>query len=129
MAKEQIATFLGPSKELVIAGQYAYAYSGFITSPASTATFTMLEFKTPNNVIVANADFFYPTYTGDNFRYRILFNGQNIMGVEVAHGADANLLNPIELIIPPLTNVLITAASTVGNAVVQCCTVIGRVYA
>jgi len=129
MAKKQIATFLAPSKSLVIAGEYAYAYSGFITSPASTDTFTLLQFKTPNNVIVAKADFFYPTYTGDNFRYRILFNGQNIVGVEVAHGADANLLNPIDLIIPPLTNVLITAESTVGNAVIQCCTVIGRIYA
>jgi len=107
---------------------YAYAYSGFVTSPASTDTFTLLEFTTGSEFIVAKADFFYPVYTGDNFQYRILMNGENITGHEVIHGADANLINPINLVIAPFTKVELTAKSTVGNAVDQAATVIGRVY-
>jgi len=109
-------------------GTHCYAYSGFVTSPASTATFTLLEFTTGSGFIVAKADFFYPTYTGDNFRYRILIDDVNLIGIEVAHGADANLLNPIDIIVPPLSTVKFTAASTVGNAVDQCATFTGRVY-
>jgi len=108
--------------------QFAYAFSGFITSPASTATFTLLEFSTGAGFIVAKADFFYPIYTGDNFQYRILVNDEDVTGHEVIHGSDANLLNPIDLIIAAYSRVKFTAKSTVGNAVVQAATFQGRVY-
>lgn len=108
--------------------QFAFAFSGFITSPASTDTFTLLEFSTGAGFIIAKADFFYPTYTGDNFQYRILVNDENVVGHEVIHGADANLINPIDLVIAPYSRVKFTAKSTVGNAVVQAATFQGRVY-
>jgi len=118
----------GVGKSLNYVGEFAFAYSGFVTSPASTDTFTLLEFTTGSGLIIAKADFFYPTYSNDNFRYRILINDEDVVGVEVAHGADANLLNAVDLVVPAYSTVKFTAASTVGNAVDQCATFTGKVY-
>ena len=120
MAKKNIATFLSGGKGLVIAGNHAYAYSGFITT-ASGTTKTYLDFTTGKEYIIAKLTFAGPLLitnsgAGDNMVYQVSFNGINI---HIAKNATKNENSPfeahVELLIPPLTEVIVEGQSDGSN--------------
>jgi len=132
MAKKQATTFLGPSKGLSVSGAYLYAYSGelFITDD----TTDLLSFVTGKWTSLIKIQFFYSNEAqGDDVMFKISLNGSLISTLQIGgsttvntHGNDWDYL---ELVIPPLTNVLITGENisdtdprTVGS------TVTGRIY-
>jgi len=127
MAKKQIATFLGPNKGISIVGTHAYSYSGVVSVNDTEAS--LIETTTGKYYLVGQISFGYPDFSNDNFRYRIYMNGQQLWGIEVLSGADANLIDPIDIVVPPNTTIRITADNvSSGNAVNQVATMLGRVY-
>jgi len=132
MAKKQIATFLAPSKSLVITGSHAYAYSGIIAvGAAGVATYsTLLDFSTGNTYLMAQVQFNRGSSaaSANDYVWRIYLNGNIIM--EFDDTASDRTEYPINLIIPPHTDVQVTAANISTTTPTNLTALLtGRVYA
>jgi len=132
MAKKQIATFLGPSLALSYAGDHCYAYSGLYAVSGSLQTH--LEFTTGKQYIVGTvfcngaADVTNVT-RGQETVFQIKFNGINVAQLKTSSETDDN--NPTiwnDLLIPPLTTVLVTVISDAANFGETSVVFTGRVY-
>jgi len=136
MAKTKIgsnAIFSGPQKGLSIVLDRCYAYSGIIV--ATTAEQTALQFATPNAIIIAdiqcNAYLQYANVTQRQGGYKISFNGQ-IVALITAPTSNAYAPSTVsqELIIPPLTDVLIQTVCGADDADnYATINLVGRLYA
>ena len=118
MAKKQIATFLAPSKSLVIAGNHCYAYSG--EYGASTSAQTMLSFTTGkdyiNSILQCNGFINVASANiggGSLGAFTVDFNGVRVANLKIT-GSDETAPYSITqpLIIPPLTDVVIQCISS-----------------
>ena len=110
MAKKQIATFLAPSKSLVIAGSHCYAYSG--ETAVTNVLTTLLSFQTGKEYIVGNWFSGFNEVTGNDHEFILFLNGIEVQAIVMAdsaitYGRDM----PIPCIIPPLTLVEIKASN------------------
>ena len=126
MAKKQIATFLAPSKGLVIAGSHCYAYSGLVAG-SSSAYQTLLSFTTGSKVIKAKFQYADSYEGGDTRSLKIEMNG-NVIYENVYDTAPLQYTDGvIHLIIPPLTT--LQCSFRVGTTTVNGSMLItGRVY-
>lgn len=120
-------SFTGPSEAIELVGQHAYAYSGILTINDSETS--LIEATTGNYYLVGRITFSYPEYNSDNFRYKIFLNGAQIWGMEVGGGTDANLVDPVNIVIPSYTELKITAVNVGGsNPIKQVALMAGRIY-
>ena len=130
MAKKQIATFLGTGKHLSIIGSHCAAYSGDFASDAGNDT-VYLNFATGAEYIVGTCQFHYgQSGQGDNYGYRIKFNGTTITTYTSTGGEEESEPDkPIPLVIPPFTEVLMSCqnlTSSTGRR--QSVIFVGRVH-
>jgi len=131
MAKKRIATFLGTQKGLSIVGTHAYAFSGSIAIDNTTNDNTYLKFTTGNFTFVGSMQGNISSLPGagtDDFQYKIFFNGAIVQSYIIG-GAKPTSHNEIWLIIPPYTEVEITAADvTQASTIENCVSLAGRIY-
>jgi len=119
MAKEHSATFLGAGLGLTIAKNYAYGYSGAVSVGAVQSThYDLLNFTTGNHIIRGN---FQPCSFEEanvvyDFQWKVTFNGIQIYAFIVESGHDYTPYEEINLIIPPLTTVVISASNPAAAA-------------
>ena len=129
--RNETATYAGPQLGITYLGEHAYAYSGLHDSGASSAEVIFLDFSTGSEYIVGKFQFFYATDTvqGSDMIYRIKLNDQIISQYidieDIRMAGDPH--QPIPIVIPPLTHVVITVASIAG-AQQQATMFTGRVY-
>jgi len=122
------ASVASTGKGIRYIGQHAYAYSGSVDVVNSTVT--LLEFTTGSGYIVGS---FQPQYFdnagAENFQFKVLFNSIQVAGCVLDKIEGYTPFEETELIIPPLTNVLITAIN-VSDADTRkmAAIIIGRVY-
>jgi len=118
MAKKQIATFLGPSKNLIYIGSKTWGgWSGNgVTTSGSDAT--LFDFQSPNVGLKAIGSFsFNENNLSANQQIGLLINlnGNDIYRMIVKKSSDAGFTNldsdNIGFIIPPLTRVIITSTT------------------
>ena len=100
---------MGISQLLNYIGNHAYAYSGKVE--VDNTDTTLLKFRTNNTYFVGK---YQPQYMDDgtlthNLRTDIKLDGQLIAQVEVTSSLDYTPFDEIHLIIPPFTDVLVTA--------------------
>ena len=127
MSKKQIATFLGPQKGLTVAGDYCYAYSGNVSvgQPAKQ----MLLFQSPKEPIKGTLTMTKNNTDGDDYIYRLYFNGILVIGWANDYSAGGWNQVTMPIIIPPLTEVEVTAYNDTGdNGRNINATIVGRVY-
>ena len=134
MAKKQIATFLGPSKTLVIVGSHCYAFSGAISTSAGSYV-TALDFTTGKEYIDAHLELYIddttPIGQNDAYGFKIEINGSEVCRMELDDRStprSRQLSNNINFIIPPLSNVIISlygesAETNLGTFMLK-----GRIY-
>jgi len=133
MAKKRIATFLGPQLGLSVLGEHAYAYSGVVSVGNSETD--MLNFQSENNYMVCSWFANFNQLTSDpiateDFRFILYLNGLQIAMMETADSQSATRATVQDIIIPPNTNVKVTARNYTGSVTEPCGVVItGRVYA
>ena len=124
-------SFTGPAEALEIVGQHAYAYSGSIAIDGTTNDNTYLKFTTGNYYFVGSMQGNVSSLPGagtDDFQYKIFFNGGVIQSYIIG-GAKPTSHNEIWLVIPPYTEVKITAADiTQGSSIQNCISLAGRIY-
>lgn len=130
MAKTRIgsnAIFTGPQKGLTTIGEHCYAYSGII-SVADSET-DLLNFNTGKEYIRSTVRFCYGVSSSDNFLYKIKFNGQIVMSDASAGTTQAHWNPEYEILIPPLTEVIMTAINqSSDSSYPQSVVLAGKVY-
>ena len=128
MAKKNIATFLAPSKGLVITGSHCYAYSGNV--PVDNNFGELLNFHSGKEYLKVKITYYYAdTDQGDNAIFVLALNGNDIHQMEMANALADHTPPVLYLIIPPLTEVIITGKNASDTDIRQLGAVLtGRVY-
>jgi len=136
MAKEKIgsnATFSGTQKGSTIVKDHLYAYA--VPEAASTSVDTRLSFATGKYYVVGRFTGNASTDPGglDNGNitaWSINFNGVLVAQFKVeSAGEDSPMLGYNDIIIPPLTDVIVLSQSDGDSAGrITTCSIIGRVY-
>ena len=85
--------------------KFAYAYSGVIGVDNNNTT--LLDFNTNSEYLNASIQIFNTSGSGDDMRYTIEFNNVIVVSTYSNSSNDTLLDTPIELVIPPFTNVKI----------------------
>jgi len=129
MSKKQVATFLGPNKGLVTLGEHCYAYSGLIS--VAESELNLLLFHSGKLYIRGTAQFNYASVSNQDYKYKIYFNNQIVQQFNhVQNNPDVITPNVvIPIIIPPLTEVKMSAVNTTDTASLdQIVSFVGRIY-
>tara|TARA_R100001530_G_scaffold135178_1_gene111745 strand:+ start:697 stop:1095 length:399 start_codon:yes stop_codon:yes gene_type:complete len=123
------AIFTGTGQEIVYVKDFCYAYSGVIGNIGSSEA-TMCVFQTPKAVITGKVLFNYVDNDTEDYRYRIYFNGQIVQAIlQGRRDYDFTYENAIPLVIPPLTEVKLTAQNIDNsNERAQIVSFTGRVH-
>jgi hypothetical protein len=130
MAKERIgsnAIFTGPQLGLTVIQSHCYAFSGVIDVNDSETD--LLNFHTGKQYIRATVRFCYGVSSSDNYLYKIKYNGQIVMSDASAGTTQAHWNPEYEILIPPLTEVIMTAINQTGDYLKpQSVVLVGKVY-
>jgi len=123
------ATFTGAGKGISYVGDCAYAYSGVVSVNQNENE--MVVFQSPKGYIKASTMFNYISSAGTElYAFRIYFNGVQIQGtIQGRHDYESKFESDLKLIIPPLTEVKLTAqnvSNTESHDMIVSLT--GRVY-
>jgi len=110
-------------------GNHAYAYSGSVD--ANNVETTALQFDTGNEYILAEFNLCSSQTTGDDFKFRIEMNGEDIMVTTITGPYDISehMNQPLKLVIPANTKVRVTFTNvSTTSAREWFATMSGRVY-
>jgi len=110
-------------------GNHAYAYSGSVD--ANNVETTALQFDTGNEYILAEFNLCSSQTTGDDFKFRIEMNGEDIMVTTITGPYDISehMNQPLKLVIPANTKVRVTFTNvSTSSAREWFATMSGRVY-
>jgi hypothetical protein len=96
-------------------GELVYAYSGDVTLPGDLVNLaTMLEFETGSQLIRGNISWGSDTVGGNDTRVNISMNSERIFVCRYSSGADESNDQPLNIVIPPFSKVLVTMAGEVS---------------
>jgi len=113
-------------------GNYCYAYSGVLTTAGQSQELTLLEFTSGSGFIRALSEpaLAQVSNSGADYLYRVYFNDVVIYFFNVTRFSASveDLKGAINLIIPPFTNVKMTAESNFSGTNDFCWILTGRVY-
>jgi hypothetical protein len=109
-------------------GEHAYLYTGF--SQVNNVRATIAKFSTGNLYIVGTFQPQIDTDTStDNYRYRLLINGEVIISCQTTSATDYSPYEDVEILIPPNSEIEITAENETDSSLNDVGAIlIGRVY-
>ena len=120
------ASVVSTGKGIRYIGKHAYAYSGVQTIASPPNLQTMLDFTTGNNLFVGTVSWCGDAANSWDFYTQILFNDLVVWNATYEDGKFAMSDQPLPLVIPPLTHVVMQLSSAGADNVVM--TMAGRVY-
>lgn len=91
----------------------AYAFSGVLGVDATEAN--LLEFNTNSEYLNAKVQIYNESGSADDFRYKIKYNDVVVMATYQNSGSSGLRDVPFYVIVPPFTNVKITADNISAN--------------
>ena len=105
----------GVGQALNYIGNLVYAYSGDVTLPGDLANeATMLQFETGPELMRGNITWGSDTVGGNDTRINVSLNSERIFICRYAAGDDESNDQPLDVIIPPYSKVLVTMAGEVS---------------
>jgi len=121
-------TITGPDLQYTQDNKHAFAYSG--STDVANSTVSLLKFTSSSGYIVGT---FQPQYFdnagAENFQFKVLFNSIQVAGCVLDKIEGYTPYEEIELIIPPFTDVEITALNVAdADTRKMAAIIIGRVY-
>jgi hypothetical protein len=106
----------GVGTSLNYVGNLVYAYSGDVTLNASLANpTTLLEFTTGAELIFGNVSWGSDVVGGNDTRVNISINNQRIFICRYSNGENESNDQPLNIIIPPFSKILIAIGSEVSE--------------
>jgi len=109
----------GTGLELNYVGDLVFAYSGIVDVGAvQSQEYNLLDFTTGNRTIRAlfQPVSFEPANVTYDFQWKVYFNNVLVYAFIVESGHDYTPYQEIDLIVPPLTGILITAQNPQASA-------------
>ena len=120
-------SFTGAAQALEVIGDHAYAMSGsFASAGGGSADTTYLSFTSGNYYFVGTLQLFEKAAASHERFADVSFNGINIIEIKGDTAPDWLENFPIDLIIPPYTEVQVDAGST--DAAPFSAVLVGRIY-
>ena len=123
------ASTASPGLGLRYVGNWVYATSGVVAIAGSEVS--ALEGTTGTGIIVGDIQFFTDQTAGDNYNFRIYYNGVAVVQALLAatHDSAPYGYYPINVVIPPFTNIKVALSNT-SQGVARNWTILlaGRVY-
>ena len=119
----------GIGETLNIIGDFAYAYSGTVTSDAgSSADKTLLKFTTGNYVLECTLSCQSDETGGATEFFDVTIDGQKVVSAAWDNSASSNTVFdfPLPLVIPPHSNVEILGGAS--NQDIWTAQIVGRIY-
>lgn len=121
-------TITGKDLQFTQDNKHAFAYSGSVD--VANSTITLLKFTSGSGYIVGT---FQPQYFdnagAENFQFKVLFNSIQVAGCVLDKIEGYTPYEEIEIIIPPFTDVEITALNVAdADTRKMAAIIIGRVY-
>jgi len=116
-------------KSFNVIGNHLYGLNGGVDTGGQGVETTVFEATTGNYYVVATARFAINSSSGDDIEFIMYFNGVAMFGEYAQSGTTESDSYPINIIIPPLTEVKITAnnkGSSTGRGIFTIIT--GRIY-
>ena len=129
MAKKQIGTFLGTGNFFTILGEYISALNGGVETSGQNSETTVFQATTGKYYSVSDLRFSINSSSSDDIEIKMYYNGVLVFGEYATSGTTEGDSYPINIIIPPLTEVKITGnnkASTTGRVIFTI--IAGRIY-
>jgi hypothetical protein len=119
----------GTSSSINYIGSHAYAYSGEIS--VNNNETNLLDFSSGPEYIVCKVQFNAAHSSGDDYVFKIYFNGEVVQRYVYAETVDRGVPDqPLYMVIPSYTHVLCSAQNiTDTSANAQIVAITGRVYA
>ena len=106
---------VGVGKTLNYIGKLVYAYSGDVTLVANlNVPTTMLEFETGSELIRGNITWGSDTVGGNDTRVNVSINSERVFICRYNDGENESNDQPLDIIIPPYSKVLITIGAEVS---------------
>jgi len=130
MAKLKLAnaSFKGPQPGVVVVADRLYSYSGSVSVTSSSTN--MNTFETGNYVTVLNIELHgnYNAMGTDVGELQVLMNGSEIVNTQFARIDAMLMIEPITLIVPPLTTLTVNMNTGSGSGTDWQTTITGRIY-
>ena len=132
MAKGKIssnAQFSGTGNFFTILGDHISGLNGGVNTSGSNNETTMFQATTGKYYSVCNIRYSISSSSGDDIEMKMYYNGITVFGEYATSGTTEGEMFPLNIIIPPLTEVKLTAnnkASSTGREVFTIIT--GRIY-
>ena len=120
-------SFTGVAQALDLYGNFAAAYSGGVSVDNNETT--LVEFTSGNFIFVGNwrADYF--ENAGDDVRWVLYFNDSKIQSISSNRNYEAGKEGPVDIVIPPYTQVKITAQNITDTSTLELMTsMMGAIY-
>jgi len=120
----------GAGLDLNYIGNLVFGYSGIVV--VQSAPISLLEAQTGSGTIECKVGIFTPLSSSNNAEIVVKLNDISIVAFEVLNTTQGDYLTgfaPIDLIIPPYTQLKITAVNTASSAEMQwCASLVGKVH-
>ena len=120
-------SFTGVAQALDLYGNFAAAFSGGVSVDNNETT--LVEFTSGNFIFVGNwrADYF--ENAGDDVRWVLYFNDSKIQSISSNRNYEAGKEGPVDIVIPPYTQVKITAQNITDTSTLELMTsMVGAIY-
>jgi len=124
-------SFTGPAQALEYNLDFAYAYSGPINANSSTSADTpMFDFVSGSNLMIGTIAFQTNEVANNVIYFDVIMNGSSILqgAWDNSGSGQATANTPIDIVIPPYTQVKVNWGITGGAGADATCQIIGRVY-
>ena len=112
-----------------VLGNHLYGLNGGVDTSGQNSETTVFEASTGNYYVVATARFSINSSSGDDIEFIMYYNGVAMFGEYATSGTTEGDSFPLNIIIPPLTEVKITAnnrGSSTGRGIFTI--ISGRIY-
>ena len=120
-------SFTGVAQALDLYGNFAAAYSGGVSVDNNETT--LVEFTSGNFIFVGRWRGDYFENAGDDARWILYFNDGKIQSMTASRNYEAGRESPIDVVIPPYTQVKITAQNITDTSTLELMTsMVGAIY-
>jgi len=120
----------GAGLDLNYVGNFVFGYSGIVT--VQNSPIALLESQTGGEIIVCKIGIFTPQASSNNGEIVVTLNGITVVAFETLNTTQDDYLNgfaPIDLLIPPYSQLKITAVNTASSSSMDwCATLVGKLY-